>query len=127
MKGRLSLSSFVIALTLLWLMGGCATLGRPPITWQREDAAGHELTLVDPRYVESYRLQANGLAMVTIGEKGESFAAPVMYWRIKDGRLVISEDEDARSEFRRFTLLEKRAGEVSVCTKWGSRKVFKIR
>jgi hypothetical protein len=48
--------------------------------------------LVDPKQVEYYRFFNNGIVTATAGMKDGPLVAPVLYWKIDNNNLFISED-----------------------------------
>ena len=114
---------------LVWLMltCSCAMVGTPSIAWREDDIVGREFDIADERSAESYTFSPDGLVLATLGEVGGAVADPIRYWKIINGRLVIAEDREGKQEVRRLTLIERRASEVVVRTKWGRRLIFRIR
>lgn len=62
--------------------------------WETINLPGKWLELIDPVSVQSLRFDADGYVAATIGTK-EALAAPIFFWKVKNGILLISDDEDS--------------------------------
>jgi hypothetical protein len=85
-------------------------LAHPAIRWTRAKVVGLDFSLVDQVRIESYSCTKAGLVTVTLGTK-DAVTPPLWYWRIRDGRLQLSDGDSIREE---FTLLNIRDGFLTV-------------
>jgi len=72
--------------------------------WTTDEVVGLRCELVDPVRIENYVFNNKGLVAVSIGTK-DPITPPFWYWRIRDGRLQLSDGDSIRQE---FTLLGMR-------------------
>ncbi len=95
---------------LLLIVDCDSVLAHPVSRWTREKVVGLRFYLVDPVRVEDYWCTTNGLVAVTLGTRS-AITLPLWYWRIRDGRLQLSDGDSIREE---FTLLTMRDGTLTV-------------
>ncbi|NHZ83568.1 hypothetical protein F2P44_30510 [Massilia sp. CCM 8695] len=62
--------------------------------WHKISLPGKTLELIDPVKIEVLQFSADGYVSATIGTK-EALAGPIFLWKIKNGILLISEDNDS--------------------------------
>ena len=91
--------------------------------WTSDKVVGLYCELIDPVRVENYFLNRQGIFAFTIGTKS-AFTAPLWYWRIRDGRLQLSDDDSIREQ---FTLLSMRHGILKVRKQSGEIAHFRYR
>jgi hypothetical protein len=95
----------VVAMTI------CApALAHSTSRWTTDKVVGLCCELVDPVRIENYAFTGKGLVAVTVGTK-DRITAPLWYWRIRDGRLQLSDEDSIREE---FTLVGMRDGILTV-------------
>ena len=93
-------------------------LALPVARWTREKVVGLNFSLVDPVRIENYSCTKAGLVAVTLGTK-ERITPPLWYWRIRDGRLQLSDGDSIKEEFTLLTMrdgfltVRRRSGEVA--------------
>jgi hypothetical protein len=78
--------------------------------WTRQTVVGLTCELIDPVRIENYSFTKDGLVAATLGTK-KAITPPLWYWRIRDGRLQLSDADSIREE---FTLLSMKNGVVTV-------------
>ena len=78
--------------------------------WTTDEVVALRCELVDPVRIENYAFNNKGLVAVTIGTK-DCITPPLWYWRIRDGRLQLSDGDSIQQE---FTLLGMRDGILTV-------------
>ena len=61
------------------------------VAWAALKVESLELELIDDKKYERYRFGPGGTVSATIGMKNGPIAGPLLYWRIEDGHLIISE------------------------------------
>ncbi len=61
--------------------------------WNTLNLPGKRLELIDPEQVEVLAFDEDGYVSATIGTK-EVLAAPIFYWLVKNGVLLVYEDKD---------------------------------
>jgi hypothetical protein len=66
--------------------------------WNKIHLAGKRLALIDPVQVEELRFHAKGHVVATIGT-GDALAGPIFYWTVKNGILLVYENNDASDIF----------------------------
>jgi hypothetical protein len=82
---------------------GFSSLGGDAINWAQLDLPGKRMELLDEKVVEVYRFHKAGHVSVTLGTKDGPLAAPLFYWKIKRGLLVITESDT--SVYQEFEVL----------------------
>src|SRR6266436_97337 len=87
-----------------------SALAHPASRWTRKRVVGLHFYLVDPVRVEDYWCTKDGFVAVTLGTRS-AITPPLWYWRIRDGRLQLSDGDSIREE---FTLLTMRDGTLTV-------------
>ena len=95
----------------------------------REDLIGKQLELVHETKIENYRLNENGLALASIGLKGEYVTAPAYYWKIEGGRLVITLNRGRKKKaevVRSLELVEREGDILKLRERDGAVKIFKM-
>jgi len=60
-------------------------------SWSALKLQGNTLELIDGSEIETYRFGEEGVVAATYGKKGRAVVAPLFYWRVEDGVLIISE------------------------------------
>lgn len=91
--------------------------------WTSGKVVGLYCELIDPVRVENYFFNKQRIVAVTIGTKS-SLTAPLWYWRIRDGRLQLSDDDSIREQ---FTLLNMRHGILTIRKGSGEMAHFRYR
>ncbi|UOD31784.1 hypothetical protein INH39_08910 [Massilia violaceinigra] len=61
--------------------------------WNTISLPGKRLELIDPMQIEVLRFNENGYVSATIGTK-EVVAAPLFFWMVRNGILLVSGDKD---------------------------------
>jgi len=92
---------------------GCANrVSTNTHSWSELKLPGLILELKDPKVEEWYLFSSNGAVAATLGEKEGAICAPLYYWRIKDGFLLITDYDKKLIE--KFSLVEIRKNEIVV-------------
>jgi hypothetical protein len=100
-------SQFIItvtqALVCLIAMLGCAptNMGNSS-AWELIQISGKKLELIDLTKLETYQFQKNGLVAAIVGKKDGETTAPVLYWKITNNNLLISDSPDFK-DFESFS------------------------
>jgi len=98
---------------------GLATSGFADIQWTRDKVLGLHMELVDSRHIETYSFDKSGSVAVDIGTKKqvtpqlieETISTPSWYWKIHNGRLLLSDGSSIRQG---LTLLDMGHGLITV-------------
>lgn len=72
-------------------LAGCSEDVGQPVDWKSLDLPEKRLELQHSRKAEIYAFTAQGLVQATYGIKDGPITAPLLYWRIDRGDLVLSE------------------------------------
>jgi hypothetical protein len=75
----------------------------PPIPWQRDQIVGLNISLQDEESVEQMLFVDEKAVAMTLGSK-KSVTAPIFYWKLNDGILVITGTNDVYEELSLISL-----------------------
>jgi len=82
-------------ITLLFTLSSCISEDAGEArSWESLSLAGKRLELIDDERIETYALAKEGWASTVIGYRHGAVTGPVMYWKIADGNLLLSESHD---------------------------------
>jgi hypothetical protein len=59
--------------------------------WEVISLSGKSFSLIDTKQIENFSFASSGLVAATFGTKGGAITAPLYYWRIEEGDLIISQ------------------------------------
>jgi hypothetical protein len=86
----------MLGLVLTVFLAGCKSpspqASLPPVHIKSEQFSGHQFNLVSNKQVEWYSFSANGFVSATYGRKHGPMIAPIFYWQIADGDVLVIRD-----------------------------------
>jgi uncharacterized protein YcfL len=111
------------------LLSSCAErqqAGSPPTQqqWTKANVTGLRIELIDPVAVESMTFTPDGLVPLTAGVKNGAVTAPLFYWQLASGRLLIT--SDGKQRYDEFTLVSRDATTLTVRRHNGKIAKYKI-
>jgi len=106
------------------LVCGSAFGGEPITQWNKKDFSGLSMQLVDQVIVTSYDFQESGSITATMGKKGGALTAPILYWKIVTGKLVISDSEHTIID--ELTLIHKNGNQIVAVNKGGQKVTYQF-
>jgi len=80
---------FVAALLVPPLFSCAISEGAKPISWQAAALDGKMLDLISDKYIQEYRFSSDGRVVATLGARDGPITAPIFYWKIENGILLI--------------------------------------
>ncbi|HRJ73874.1 MAG TPA: hypothetical protein PLS03_16745 [Terrimicrobiaceae bacterium] len=119
----------IVYLAWLLTLASCASLPKGTPQWQRSDFLGKTFSLDHPTKIEQITFaRQSRLAPVTFGQddgKEIWVCAPLMYWRLRDGRLEVYDYD--KTIYERFTLISRDEDLVTVTNLKGRKVTYKVK
>jgi hypothetical protein len=117
---------FALIFTVICIISCSPSEPERPTTWEAEALVGKTLTLIDDKKLEEYRFGQEHFVAAAFGIKDGPIAAPLFYWKIADGKLVISESEEFGSSLEELTAVSKHGRTIKVRRKSGEAAEYKL-
>jgi hypothetical protein len=114
-----------VLLALIFLVSCGADDAGESISWEEVGLTGKTLELIDEQRVEAYQFQENNLVMATFGEKNGALTAPILYWKLDNKTLLISQN-DTFQDSEKFRAPLMKNGVLTIRTSFIGKSKFRL-